>query len=62
MLVKMILEEHNNLDLTKYDKYKGTFEIYANDMFNFDTIFTKNLQLLEQPNRISPRKTLVDKF
>jgi hypothetical protein len=31
-------------------------------MFNFDTIFSQNLQLLEQPNRISPRKTMERKF
>ena len=58
--VQQVIEEHQNLDLRKYKPYVHKFQKYSRDMFDFDTIFSKNLKGLEQPPYPSPKKLFVE--
>jgi hypothetical protein len=56
--VKQVLKDHENLDLSKYKPFIHQFEEYSNQVFDFDTIFTKKMEELDQPAYMSPAKSL----
>ena len=43
-IARKILSEHKNLDLDDYNEHVMHFKKYSDKLFNFETVFTQNLQ------------------
>lgn len=54
-----MLTEHENLDLSEYKPFIHQFEEFSQQIFDFETIFSKKLEDLEQPPYLSPTKSMI---